>query len=280
MKTRSKVILDEWFGKSAVVLLNLCARILGKLLSIDHTIRTPERIVVCKFLGMGSIIQATPLLRTLRANFPSAEITFVTSCSNVRLIDSISAVDRTLAIDDSSAGKIISSTFSVLRQLWKRRANLYIDLETYSFFSTALATMSCATNRFGFYRIERNIRLGVYTHMMFFNARAPIAQSYLQMARLAGCKKIVEGLFRFEVGEEDRNSVLQKLNKLTGNSSSEYIVINPNASDLRIERRWPAGNFVELIKQLRIKYATKNIVLIGSQDESGWVNGFNIQFRS
>lgn len=280
MKTRSKIILDEWFGKSAVLLLNICARILGKILSIDHSVRNPKRIVVCKFLGMGSIIQATPLLQTLRNNFPDSEISFVTSKSNAKLIDSIKVVDHTLAIDDSSAIRIIGSTFSVLRRLWKRRANLYIDLETYSFFSTALATMSCATNRFGFYRIERNIRMGVYTHMMFFNSRAPIAQSYLQMARLAGCKKISDTLYSFDVKESDRLSMKEKISKLAGKNITDYIIVNPNASDLRIERRWPAENFIELIKQLRIRFPEKNILLIGAPAEANWVEGIYGKFDS
>lgn len=271
MKTRRKVVLDEWFGKLAVVCLNFVARVLGRILSIDHAIRPPKRIVVCKFLGMGSIIQATPLLQTLRTNFPGSEITFVTSASNKKLLESIDVVNRTLVIDDNGVGAIISSTLSVLRQLWKRRADLYIDLETYSFFSTALATMSCATNRFGFYRIERNIRMGVYTHMMFFNSRAPIAQSYLQMGRLAGCTSVIEGLYKFNIREEDRKSCAQKISSLSGNAVNSYVIINPNASDLRIERRWPAEKFISLINSLSAKYPDKFFYLIGVTGERSWV---------
>jgi ADP-heptose:LPS heptosyltransferase len=271
MKTRNKVILDEWLGKSAVVLLNLLARLLGKILSIDHTIRHPRRIVVCKFLGMGSIIQATPLLQTLKENFPAAEITFITSVSNVKLLESIHVVDRTLAIDDRGFMQVITSTFRALRQLWKNKADLYIDLETYSFFSTALATMSCSTNRFGFYRIERNIRMGVYTHMMFFNARAAIAQSYLQMARLAGCTTINESLYNFKVKDEDKLSCGRKIIAITGSGTSSYVIINPNASDLRVERRWPAEKFVALIHSLRNKYPEKTFLLIGAGNEFNWV---------
>jgi ADP-heptose:LPS heptosyltransferase len=153
-----------------------------------------------------------------------------------------------------------------------KKPDLYIDLETYSFYSTALATMSCAKNRFGFYRAERNIRMGVYTHMMFFNARTPIAQSYLQMARLAGCKEIVETLYPFNVLESDRMSCLRKLKEITGNFFGKYVIINPNASDLRIERRWPYKNFIELIRRLRLSYPEIVFLLIGSADEYNWVN--------
>jgi len=95
LKTRSKVILDEWIGRLIVNVLNLFARILGKILGINHSFdKIPERIVVCKFLGMGSIIQATPLLQTLRQSFPNSQIYFVTSKANEILLK------KTLSVND------------------------------------------------------------------------------------------------------------------------------------------------------------------------------------
>ena len=273
MKTKTKVILDEWIGKNIVLLLNLFARILGRILSINHSLeKAPRRIAVCKFLGMGSIIQATPLLQTLRNNFPDAELIFITSSGNAKLLESVDVVDRTLCINDSGVLNIIQSTFSVLSSLWKNKVDLYIDLETYSFYSTAVATMSCARNRFGFYRIERNIRMGVYTNMMFFNSRAPISQSYLQMARLAGCKKITNELYRFKIEDGVRRSMIQKIVSIVS-SEKAYIIINPNASDLRVERRWPQANVVNLIERLAKANPEKNIFLIGGKGEEDWVKG-------
>src|SRR5436190_380083 len=132
MRTRTKVILDEWFGRSVVVLLNILARILGRILSIDHSLKkAPERIVVCKLLGMGSIIQATPLLQTLRRNFPAAEIIFITATTNRRLLESVDVIDKVYDIDDTTAASILRSTYAVLRSLWQKKPDLYIDLETY-----------------------------------------------------------------------------------------------------------------------------------------------------
>jgi ADP-heptose:LPS heptosyltransferase len=272
MRTRTKVILDEWIGRFVVLVLNVLARLFGAVLSIDHSLsKAPRRIVVCKFLGMGSIIQATPLLQTLRKNFPAAEIIFITSSSNRKLLESISVIDKIYDIDDSGAGSVVTSTFSVLKSLWANRADLYIDLETYSFYSSALATLSCSVNRFGFYRVERNIRMGVYTHMMFFNSRAPISQSYLQMARLAGCQTMTESLYQFPVNDTDRMGCRRKLVSVAGQITGKYVIINPNASDLRVERRWPGNSVVELIQMLRRTYPEKIFLLTGSSGEASWV---------
>lgn len=272
MKTKSKVVLDEWVGRFIVYILNLFARILGKILGIDHSFeKIPERIIVCKFLGMGSIIQSTPLLQTLRLSFPRAQIFFVTSKSNRTLLEKTLCINDVWCVDDKNLGTVISSTWKVLRKLWKKKIDLYIDLETYSYYSTAIATLSRSRNRLGFYRAERNIRLGVYTHMMFFNPRAPIAESYLQMGRLVGCREIENSLFPYRVSEKEKASCLAKLNKLNSQAETRYIVINPNASDLRVERRWPLENFASLISRLSLEFPNLNFYLIGSASEYEWV---------
>ena len=55
-----------------------------------------------------------------------------------------------------------------------------------------------------------------YTHDVF-QLRAPIAQSYLQMARLIGCREIVNDLYSFPVDEKVsagfRNKVESLMNK-------------------------------------------------------------------
>lgn len=272
MKTKSKVVLDEWIGRIVVYGLNFFARILGKILHIDHSfIKIPERVVVCKFLGMGSIIQATPLIQTIRQSFPRAQIYFVTSKANEALLKKTLAVNDVWCVDDKNISSVLSSTWKLLRQLWKKKIDLYIDLETYSYFSTAVATMSMSRNRLGFYRAERNIRMGVYTHMMFFNPRAPIAESYLQMARLIGCREIEKNLFPYRVTEEEKVSCLNILAEINNESSARYIVINPNASDLRVERRWPLENYASLISRLSLEFPKLNFYLIGSKNEFEWV---------
>jgi len=58
-----------------------------------------------------------------------------------------------------------------------------------------------------------------------------------------------------------------------------YIVINPNASELRMERRWPKERFVELIACLKEIYPDMLIVLIGSPGERDYVESLIEQIR-
>jgi ADP-heptose:LPS heptosyltransferase len=273
VNTRNKIFIDKVAGSPLVILLNIIARLLGQLLRIDHSLKkSPRRIVVCKFMGMGSIIQSLPMLTTLRINFPQAKIIFVTTEKNRKLLELLVSDDEIETINDSGIAQTIYSTLRFLFRQWNKRADLYIDLETYSYFSTAIATLSCARDRFGFYRSDASVRLGVYTHMMYFNIKSPIAEAYLQMARLAGCKEIVSGFPEIKISELAIKSYQDKLLGSLGTGDTQnLVVINPNASDLRVERRWDADSYAAVINSLSGKYPDLIFVLTGSAGEAEWV---------
>ena len=273
MQVKTKVRIDTIIGYPIAIMLNIAAKTLGFLLGINHTFdKKPKRIVVCKLLGMGSIIQATPLLQTLKENNPDAELIFVSSTQNKIILQTFPFIDKLILINDSSFFKILPSTFKAIFKFWSSKPDLYIDLETYSYYSTILSLLSLSQNRIGFYRKESNIRLGIYTHMMFFNAKTPIAQSYLQMARLSGSKTINENLYNFK-SLLNRKDIIDKLSKIEGyNSNSKSVIINPNASDLRRERRWGTSNYAELLSKLSEKYTDYNFLIIGSKAEEHYTN--------
>ena len=77
MRVARQIWLDRVIAKPIAWCLNVTARILGFFLRIDHSLdRKFKTIAVCKYKGLGSIVQATPLLQTLRKNYPEARIIF------------------------------------------------------------------------------------------------------------------------------------------------------------------------------------------------------------
>lgn len=279
MKLKSKILIDQIIGLPLVYTLNVLARILGFLLRIDHSLNKPiKTVAVCKFVGLGSIIQATPLLQTLRKNYPDATIVFISNESNKALLDHIDVVNKVLTISDKGIFALLRSTTGLLFELWKLKPDIYIDLEIYSNYSSVIATMSLSKNRIGFFKNDKTYRKGIYTHMLFFNVKAPISQTYLQFARLLGCKNIVTELLlntdnissdTVQIIEQKLNTVLQK-----------YIVVNPNASDLRLERRWDLENFVALIHRICDEFPEHKVILIGAGNEAAYVNRLSSQLLS
>jgi len=214
-------------------------------------------------VGMGSIIQATPMIRSVRATFPHARLIFVTGQSCRRMVERLEYIDQIITVDDRGVFRLVWTSTRVLFQLMRTRVDLYFDLELYSAYASLIAQCSLARNRLGFYRESAQHKRGNYTHLMFFNTRVPIRYIYLQLARLAGCGPVrPDSLGLIRIDPSDRQEVTSKL-VTRGVEVGRYLVINPNASDLLLERRWPAERFALLIERLIQKYDLP-IILIGA----------------
>ena len=255
MNVKNQLLIDKYIAKPTVFLLNFLVRIVGKLTSINHDLNTEfKTIAICKFKGMGSILQATPMIEAIRCRYPNAQIIFVSTKSNMNLLEKIDWIDTIITVDDSNFLKFVKTNIRSIFLLMRIRPELYIDLEIYSDYSTLFSLFTLSKNRIGFYLRSSSFRMGIYTHMMFFNPRVPISNVYLQIAQLIGCDTENKKLFPL------------KSNNLT-TRKHQYLVINPNASDLRLERKWGKDKFIELIQIILQNYSEFDILLIGGKDE-------------
>ena len=282
MNTRIQIGIDKTFGSFLNILLYGIVRLLGKILRINHDLNRPfQRIVVCKLKGMGSIVQASALLATLRKNYPAAEIIFVSTEANKSILNFYSdSINGTILIQDNSIIQLIKSSISALWKLWKFRPQLYIDIEVYSNYSSLLCTLSAASNRFGYYKSDKNYRSGLYTHLMYYNIKAPLSEIYLQMARILPIKEVDQELIPLILSDEIQSNSIQKLRGFNPQIEPfNYLVINPNASDLRLERRWPAEYFIQLIHEIRVLKPEMFLVLIGNKQEAKYVNEIAKHFQ-
>lgn len=267
MNTKTQLWIDKNLVKPFVSTTNILVRFVGFLLRLDHNLEKDfSTIAVCKYKGLGSIVQASALLQSLRESYPNAKIVFVSTVSNAPLLKKMDCIDEIVLLNDKSASKLIFSYPGFIFKLIGLRIGVFIDLEIYSNFSSLTTTLSLARNRLGFYLRASHYRMGIYTHMMYYNTRVPIMQTYLQMVRLLKANAIIEKLYPLKSNESP---------KVKG----EYIVVNPNASDLRIERRWPLENFKLLIEKLRIKYPKQKIVLVGAPNEAEYVAKLHSYFK-
>lgn len=270
MKTHTKIFIDRLVGLPLAWLLNLSARVLGKVLKRDHAITRPSvrTIVISKYLGMGSILQATPLIRSVRAGFPDARILFLTTKGCRRLVERLEHIDQVITIDDSNIVALARTSARVIFQLVRARVDLFFDLELYSAYASIISLLSLARNRIGFYRESAQHKRGNYTHLMYFNTRSPIRNIYLQLGMLVGCPPVEpDRLGRIRVDPADRDEAAAKLAAV---GPAGYLVVNANASDLMIERRWPLDRFAKVIDRLTERHDLA-VVLVGAPAERGYV---------
>ena len=233
MTLKTKINIDKILGFPVVLVLNfLCLLFRRKNVSRKVMIKN---ILICKFMGMGSIIQSTPLMITLKNNYPNAQITFLTVNKNYELLRLFPFVNKILTLDESSVLRLILSTLHTFSYLLINRIDIFIDLEIYSFFSKIFVPLSLAKYRIGFFRIGSKILSGIYSNVLLFNSDAPVKNVYLEIAALLGCKLMYEDLFDYNNVLYGANNSLNQ-NIFQNFNNGDYIVINPNASDLRIEK--------------------------------------------
>jgi ADP-heptose:LPS heptosyltransferase len=251
VKTETKVYLDRRVGVPVAWLLNLAAHVLGKVLRRNHgiTAANVRTIVFAKYVGMGSIIQATPLIRTIKNRFPQARIIFVTNHSCRQLVERLEHIDAIIPVDDRGFFRLGWSSLRVVAALMRAGVDLFFDLEMYSAYGSVMSLLSLSRNRIGFYRRSAEHKVGIYTHLLYFNARHPVRYIYLQLARAVGCEPVEpDRLGPVRVTASDRAEVAGKLCAL-GIEPQRYLVVSPNADLMSERRRWPTNRFASLIQQ-------------------------------
>jgi ADP-heptose:LPS heptosyltransferase len=272
MQTQDKVALDRLVAKPLAWGFTGAAYVLGRIARRDHSVRPEEvrSIVVAKLLGMGSLVQATPLLAALKQGFPNARITLLTGHANRELVQRLPMVDDAIYLRDGRIDTLAADTAQALAGLMARKVDLYFDLEVYSAGASILALTSLARNRYGFYRHSARFKKGNYTHLVFFNVRMPVSRLYLQLYQAAGGPPIEPPpLADINVRPEETARMREKMAALGLGADEAYVVVNANASDLLLERRWPADRFAAAIEALTAR--GHRVVLIGSPAEAPYV---------
>jgi ADP-heptose:LPS heptosyltransferase len=272
MLTIHKIQIDHLFGGVLARIANMAALLVSRLLHRSHTLPPGyTTIAVCKLKGIGSIVQATAMLQTLKVNFPQCHLIFISTNTNRELLERIPVIDSVIILNDHSIGSICISTLTAIFKLHLKKINAYFDLEIYSNFSSLLALCSCARWRFGYYRQSIGGRTGIYTHLMYFNIKAPVTRVYLQLALIAGCTRSVEQLLPISPSSSEKNTLDTMLQKNSIDINALFVILNPNASDLRIERRWGNHQFAELSSQLLHHNCNLTLIFIGSAPEREYV---------
>ena len=265
-----KIKIDRILFGALAYILDRMAFFLGRFLNINHSItkENVKNVVIAKYLGLGSIVRSQVIIEDIKTVFPNAKIYYLTSKKNKAIFDIIRNVDKVFTIDDAGIISMAFSTFNLIKNLLKIKVDIFMDLEVYSRYSTCISIMSCARNRYGFFRHDIHWHIGVNTHMLYFNNQKNISEIYLQLSKyLTRSDNNYKSLPSFNFREDNKKEVEDYfLKNLKRKEKDLYIGINANASELALERRYPPAYFTELIENL-LNIKNVYIFLIGSPSE-------------
>lgn len=235
-----------------------------------------QNILLIKFWGIGSLQLLTPAVATLRRAHPGARLTLLTLRENEAFARGLAAFDEVRTLDVKTgrgpAGwiTIFARILSLVREVRLARYGVVYDFEFFTRFSAlvSLATGARATHGYAAPNVWRG---GFHTHTVPFNRYWHVARNFRALAGGEDGSEVVCGdvaSFRFTQADEARAKHELGLAGLP--AGRPYVVLNPNAGQLSLERRWPAGSFAELARTLAADDGTP-VVLIGAPGEAEYV---------
>jgi ADP-heptose:LPS heptosyltransferase len=223
-----------------------------------------RRVAISKYVGMGSIVLTTPLTSTIRRGCDGVEVSLVTLKQHCELALML-GYDKCFKLDASSVGRALASFPKLLKGLRSWSPDAFFELEFFSNAGALIAFLSGAPVRVGFHHAQ-SPRARLLTHFVPITPRHT-SELFLAQAWSVGIE--VPSAWHLERPSYD----LKKVREHVLHLPRPFIVVNPNAGELSLQRRWHGERFLELIMRLLNAYKQIHICTIGSKEEVAYVRG-------
>jgi len=260
--------IDSYLGGALCFILSLYVYLLRLFPSQKQPFQV-KKILVTKYLGMGSILLATPTLKALKAAYPESRLVFLTFDRNVGLARRISLIDEVHFFRTNSFTAFAADLVTLLPKLRREHFDLVIDLEFFARFSSLVSFLSGGTMRIGYY-LPKLWRGDLMTHLVHFNPYRHVTEVFASQLEPLGLSVTDFSLEPPEIPDGVMERVMALINNGPVETGERLIVVNANASDLSFERRWPLEHFVSLITAAA-QLPGRRLILVGSVDEVEWV---------
>ena len=244
-----------------------------------------KNVLLIELSEMGSTILVDPAMQKLKTQL-HANLYFVIFKKNQASLFLLNTVPREniYTIGEDGLWSLLRDTLGFLRWARQRNIDTVIDLELFSRFTALLTGFCGASRRVGFHAFHNEglFRGEMLTHRVAYNPHIHIAKNFIALVNSLSApvnevpmsKTLVSDaeiqLKRLTFTEQETQFVCDKISALYADYDSEkhrIVLINPNASELLIQRRWPPANYIELMKTLLAQYSDILILITGAPGE-------------
>ena len=251
----------------------------------------PHRVLFIELSEMGSAILVDPAMQKLKRD-AGVELFFTIFESNkpsLKLLDTVPDVNI-FTIRERNLFLLAFDTVRFFFWTRKREIDSIIDLELFSRYTALLTGLSGATNRVGFYGFHNEglYRGEMLTHRVAYNAHIHIAKNFVALTNALTSDHEEVPYSKTLISDED--VVLQKATidkdaqrSMRGKVKEVYpdytearnriVLINPNASELLVQRRWMPERYVQLAQEIIDMYPDVIILLTGAPSERDEAEG-------
>lgn len=257
----------------------------------------PRKLLFIELSEMGSAILVDPAMRDAQAR--GAEIFFLIFKSNkasLTLLNTVPAANI-FSIDASSLVSLITDTVKFLFQARAKKIDTVIDLELFSRFTALLTGLCGARRRVGYHIFhgEGLWRGNMLTHKVHYNPHIHIAKNFMALIHAAFSTKAEQPFSKIHITDAsiqiaqavikptDKQAVLARIERLASEAQRAFtlgqqplLLVNPNASELLVQRRWAPESFSALIIALQKKWPDCLILITGSPAEHAYVENVRV----
>ncbi len=282
MKVDTMRAIDYWVG---VPLCFVATLILAPFRPRRR--RVPGRALFIELSEMGSAILADPAMRKLREH-AGCSLYFVIFSKNkpsLRLLGTVPD-ENIFTIREDSLPHLVWDTWQFL--VWTRRNGIdtVIDLELFSRFTALLTGFSGAANRVGYYSFHNEglYRGHMLTHRVLYNPHIHIAKNFVALVNAVLSEQPETPYSKTLIPDSEIRltratppiDAMQAFRPLLDDilgapfdpHTNKIVLINANASELLVQRRWMPENYVTLIQRVLAEHEDVQVLLTGSPGEA------------
>ncbi len=261
--------LDHWLGLPLCDALGAWVTLTGgrrKPAIPEH----PRTIVVLKWFGLGSLVLMQPLLRAIKTRYPQARLIVMTFRGNEKILELFGFCDEIRTIRMDGLFVFLRDTARNLARWGWHGADIAIDLEFYSKFSTLMAFFSGARVRVGF-DLSFFWRNSLLTHGVYLNYYKHIGEMYRMAGRMIGVDYEDLAPPKVVLAPETGRDAQGLLKERGWTGAGKLIGINVNASEMMFSRRWKRESFIALMERVASEgRGAWWMVLTGTRSEAAY----------
>ena len=275
--------IDHHVGIPLTFISTLVLKLVWKLTRQKPT--PVKKILFIELSEMGSTILADPAMRHAQQKF-DAELYFVIFSKNKPSLDLLNTIpqDHIFCLREERLFTLIYDAIRYLFWCRKQQIDTAIDLELFSRVSALLTGFSGANKRVGFHNFhgEGLYRGDMLTHKVLYNPHIHIAQNFMALIHPLETEKDEHPFSKVQIPLESihlkqmtySEAQKEKIRQVIQQCYPEYqadkhqlVLINPNASDLLPQRRWPKEKFIELMQRITLQYPNALVLITGAPGE-------------
>lgn len=257
-----------------------------------------KKVLLCELSEMGSTILVDPAMKKLRRQ-AQVELFFVIFQKNKASLDLLQTVadENIYTIREDNLMSLLFDTLRFLFWARKNKIDTVIDLELFSRF-TALICGFCGAQRVvGFHSFfnEGLYRGDFLSHKVSYNNYLHISKNFIALVNalldsndeIPYSKRVIADseivLDKAIVTARERAAIsklLQEYHSPYDRERHHVILVNPNASQLLIQRKWPSQHYRDLIQMILATNDRFLVYITGAAEEKDEAEALKISVGS